>query len=177
MIKKNTDKQRVENLYYAGGPFGMYPMPMMPPSIGPAADYSLLADKTQKLPKTQQSDKFAPAKAFAEGGFMSNPEGLMFTEDEVANIVRANSNKGRKKRMEEAKENKKSYRGLLPESDGTLFAIGGDLQSHGSDWSTKAMHINAGGSHEENENDGVQIGTDSEGVPNLVEEGEIIFDD
>lgn len=187
MEKKHTNKQKVENLYYDGGPFGMYPMPFVRPSIGAAVDYSLaMGDQQAKFEKAKSSKvtannfgsfQTAAGKGFAEGGLLANPDGLMFTEDEVANIVRANTNKGRKKRMEEAKESKKSYRGVLPESDGTLFAIGGDLQTHGSDWSTKAMHINAGGQHEENPNDGIQIGTDSEGVPNLVEEGEVIFDD
>ena len=147
MIKKNTDKQRVENLYYAGGPFGMYPMPMMPSSIGPATDVNNMAEYLDsKRKQAQAKDKLSatnfggPVKGFAEGGLLSNPEGLMFTEDEVANIVRANSNKGRKKRMEEAKENKK-YRGLLPESDGTLFAIGGDLQTSGSRFRYKVGQI------------------------------------
>jgi len=39
------------------------------------------------------------------------------------------------------------------------------------------ISVDAGGSHEENPNGGVQIGTDSEGVPNLLEEGEKVYDD
>jgi len=35
--------------------------------------------------------------------------------------------------------------------------------------------INAGGTHEQNPNMGVQVGVDSRGVPNLVEEGEVIW--
>ena len=58
-----------------------------------------------------------------------------------------------------------------------LFAFGGDLQTHGSDFSTGAVHIGAGGSHEQNPNDGVQMGVDGQGVPNLVEEGEVVFND
>lgn len=57
------------------------------------------------------------------------------------------------------------------------FAIGGDLQTQGADWSTGLTHIDAGGTHEENPNEGVQVGVDNEGVPNLVEEGETIFND
>lgn len=60
---------------------------------------------------------------------------------------------------------------------GRLFAIGGDTQTNGADWSTKMKTIGAGGTHEENIYDGVQLGRDNEGVPNLVEEGETVFDD
>ena len=57
------------------------------------------------------------------------------------------------------------------------FAIGGDLQTHGADWSTGSSHIDAGGTHEKNPNQGVQVGVDSQGTPNLVEEGEVIYND
>lgn len=39
------------------------------------------------------------------------------------------------------------------------------------------MRINAGGSHEENPNGGVQVGVDPQGIPNMVEEGESIYQD
>ena len=57
------------------------------------------------------------------------------------------------------------------------FALGGDVQMHGADFTNGLMSINAGGSHEQNPNEGVQLGVDPEGVPNLVEEGETVFDD
>lgn len=59
----------------------------------------------------------------------------------------------------------------------TKFALGGDMQTNGSDFSNGLMHIDAGLNHEENPYDGVQLGTDTQGKPNLVEEGETIFDD
>jgi hypothetical protein len=59
----------------------------------------------------------------------------------------------------------------------TKFALGGDMQTNGSDFSNGLLHIDAGGSHESSPYDGVQLGTDSQGKPNLVEEGETIFDD
>lgn len=37
--------------------------------------------------------------------------------------------------------------------------------------------INEGGTHNENPYNGIQVGIDPEGVPNLVEEGEVIFND
>jgi hypothetical protein len=57
------------------------------------------------------------------------------------------------------------------------FAFGGDMQSNFADFPTGLTHINAGGSHEANPNDGIQLGVDPEGTPNLVEEGETVYND
>lgn len=57
------------------------------------------------------------------------------------------------------------------------MALGGVLQSHGSDWGSGMMTIGAGGTHEENKYDGVQLGQDENSVPNLVEEGETVYQD
>lgn len=59
----------------------------------------------------------------------------------------------------------------------TKFALGGNMQTNGSDFSDGLQVISAGGSHESNPYDGVQLGIDAQGKPNLVEEGETIFDD
>lgn len=37
------------------------------------------------------------------------------------------------------------------------------------------IKVDEGGSHESNPNEGIQMGIDSKGIPNLVEEGEVIF--
>ena len=58
------------------------------------------------------------------------------------------------------------------------FELGGDIQTNGSNFTNGLAHIDAGGTHEENPYDGVQVGINPEnGMPNLVEEGETIFDD
>lgn len=68
--------------------------------------------------------------------------------------------------------------GNLPVTPLSTFALGGDMQTNGGDFSNGLSHIDAGGSHEENPYDGVQVGISREnGQPNLVEEGETIFDD
>lgn len=58
-----------------------------------------------------------------------------------------------------------------------LFAFGGNLQTNGSTWSDGLIHIGTGGTHEQNPYEGVQVGADRQGVPNLVEEDEVIYDD
>lgn len=56
-------------------------------------------------------------------------------------------------------------------------AFGGDLMTHGADFDTGLILVGNGGTHEENPYEGVPMGVDNEGVPNLVEEGEVIFND
>lgn len=58
-----------------------------------------------------------------------------------------------------------------------IAAYGGPLFNHGGDWSNGLTFINEGGLHEQNPLGGVPVGIDSEGTPNLVEEGEIIWND
>ena len=65
---------------------------------------------------------------------------------------------------------------------GQLFADGGQvgtLNTNGGDFSMPGnfISINEGGTHEENPNEGVPMGISQDGIPNLVEEGETIFND
>lgn len=67
---------------------------------------------------------------------------------------------------------------------GNFAAFGGNLnmdipnyQSHGGDFFNGVTKINEGGTHEENPNGGIIMGVDDKGVPNLVEEGEVIYND
>ena len=56
-------------------------------------------------------------------------------------------------------------------------AFGGDLLTHGADFANGQIIVGNGGTHEENPIEGVPMGIDSKGVPNLVEQGEVIFND
>lgn len=58
---------------------------------------------------------------------------------------------------------------------GPLFAYGG--HTHGADFTNGLMFVNNGGSHESNPYEGVPVSMDPEGNPNLVEEGEVIWND
>ena len=55
-----------------------------------------------------------------------------------------------------------------------ISAYGGPIFN---DFSNGVTIIGNGGSHESNPFEGVQVGIDPQGVPNLVEEGEVIFND
>lgn len=56
-------------------------------------------------------------------------------------------------------------------------AFGGDLLTNGAEWDNGLRIIGNGGTHEENPMEGVPMGMDAEGSPNLVEQGEVIFND
>lgn len=55
-----------------------------------------------------------------------------------------------------------------------VYAEGGPIQ-YGSTFNNGVNIINTGGRHEENSNGGVQQGIAPDGLPNLVEEGEVIY--
>lgn len=57
-----------------------------------------------------------------------------------------------------------------------IVAFGGWVNTHGGDYPTGFNEFNEGDSHERNINGGVPQGIDSNGVPNLVEEGETKWD-
>lgn len=56
-------------------------------------------------------------------------------------------------------------------------AFGGDLLTHGAEWDNGVTVIGNGDTHENNPYEGVQMGVDNQGIPNLVEEGEVVFND
>lgn len=57
------------------------------------------------------------------------------------------------------------------------FAFGGALGGYGGDWSNGLNFIKAGGTHGDNPIGGVPMGVAQDGMPNLVEEGEVIWND
>lgn len=54
----------------------------------------------------------------------------------------------------------------------------GKFDTHGGYFAPQGyLRVDTGGSHEENPNGGVQLGVDQQGVPNMLEEGEPVYDD
>lgn len=58
-----------------------------------------------------------------------------------------------------------------------VFNNGGLIHQHGGIFSNGITFIDNGGTHEQNPFEGVQIGVDAQGIPNMVEEGEVIWQD
>lgn len=57
------------------------------------------------------------------------------------------------------------------------MSAGGDLHTNGTVFDNGLTYVNEGDTHEENPMGGVLMGMDTEGTPNLVEEGEVIYND
>ena len=57
------------------------------------------------------------------------------------------------------------------------YAFGGELGTNGTDFTNGLLQVNAGNTHERNPFGGVPMGLDQQGIPNLVEEGETVFND
>lgn len=173
--------------YIAGGDMG-------------AINYGFMTDYlTTKKKQAETSNKMPgispTTNVFAEGGIEIKHPGRLTrlkertgkTEAELYN----DGNPAHKKMVVFARNSRKWAKALggkierdgvtIPDNvfcgGGKMFALGGDIQTNGADFTNGAQHIEAGKTHEENPYQGVQVGVDPQGVPNLVEENEVIFND
>lgn len=78
---------------------------------------------------------------------------------------------------ENASKWKHSLGGYMFEDGGNLYSDIPAYQTHGGDFLNGVTVIGAGGTHSENPYEGVPMGIAPDGQPNLVEEGEVIFND
>lgn len=115
---------------------------------------------------------------FKEGGIMIKKENRgKFTES--AN----RANMGVQEYARHILANKKDYsptlikRANFARNFGGRKAFGGDLNTYGGTYNGGLEYIDNGGTHEQNPFNGVPMGTDRNGTPNLVEEGETIWND
>lgn len=76
-----------------------------------------------------------------------------------------------------ARKWKHALGGYLYDNGGNLYTSIPNTGQHGADFSNDVVLIENGGTHEENPNNGVIMGMSQDGVPNLVEEGEVKFND
>lgn len=130
------------------------------------ADRSV-GNNVQNIASNQMGDALASYAAF--GGPLNISDGMGATEyGMMSDYLNMKKNQSL---------NKGNMVGYLGNSYPTLFALGGDMQSNGGDYSTGLGYINAGGTHEENPYEGVPMGIAPDGQPNLVEEGETVFND
>ena len=76
-----------------------------------------------------------------------------------------------------ARKFKHSYGGYLYDEGGNLYTSIPNIGQHGGNFSNGVTIIGNGGSHEENPFEGVPMGIAPDGTPNLVEQGEVKFND
>ena len=143
------------------------------------------ADINQDLNALRNFSAFGGPIQIASGASMS-PFGNRFSDGgsihiNPANRGKFNATKQRTgKSTEELTHSKNALtrkRAIFAQNASHLHALGGVLQGDGADWSTGMTPINNGGTHEQNPNEGVQMGVDDQGTPNLVEQGEVKWND
>lgn len=70
-----------------------------------------------------------------------------------------------------------AFGGYLYDEGGNLYTSVPNIGQHGGDFSNGVTIIDNGGTHEENPMEGVPMGIAPDGTPNLVEQGEVKFND
>lgn len=68
-----------------------------------------------------------------------------------------------------------AFGGYLYDEGGNLYTSAPNIGQHGGDFSNGVTIIGNGGTHEENPMEGVPMGVAPDGTPNLVEQGEVKF--
>lgn len=179
--------------------YGGYLGDMGAVNYGLANDYLTIKNKEASNKQTpvsylgnsyskQKPTVFDDSNSFANGGGINikkSHEGL-FTKQakengmdvqEFANHVLANKDKYPASTVRRANFARNVNNWNNSKSTTKRYALGGDMQSNGGDFSDGLTEVNAGGTHEENPNGGVPMGVAPDNQPNLVEEGETIYND
>lgn len=136
-----------------------------------------ITNKNQFLQSMYNVEAFG-GPLFKEGGIMIKKENRgKFTES--AN----RANMGVQEYARHILANKEDYsptlikRANFARNAAKWNAFGGDLNTYGGTYNGGLEYINNGHTHSENPYGGVPMGTDRNGTPNLVEEGETIWND
>ena len=152
---------------------------------GHMSNYFAEGGNLSHLPKQSQSSKQTNVNQIISSSIKKSKDNtdFLYKNQHLTNIdpTRISNN------SEENNKNlvyKLAMGGSLNNMKNNIFDLGGALlgpniggASHGADFSSGVKFIKNGGTHEQNPNQGVPIGVDQEGNPNLVEEGEVVFND
>jgi hypothetical protein len=174
-IDTTTDLTAMANFAAYGGPLGMW-------DYGSGAiDYELANENLgikelntlNKDRMTSLPNSFQALNTFAKGGKIHIKKanrgkfteycGGKVTSECIAKGKRSSNPAVRKRATFAANARKWKH------------AFGGDLLTNGVEWSNGLKTIDNGGTHEENPMEGVPMGIAPDGQPNLVEEGEVIY--
>ena len=121
----------------------------------------------------------------AFGGPLFKEGGIMIKKENRGKFTKSanRANMGVQEYARHILANKEDYsptlikRANFARNFGGRKAFGGDLNTYGGTYNGGLEYINNGHTHSENPYGGVPMGTDRNGTPNLVEEGETIWND
>lgn len=141
----------------------------------PTNTFDKVVEKIDNVSKYADSKLHAPIRKVLDKGSRYLSEKLTPESDVIGKTVRRAWNGYRN--MEENGQLPSIFQigARLMNNKDNRKAFGGSLSTHGSDFTNGITIVGNGGTHEQNPNEGVQMGVDQDGVPNLVEEGEVVF--
>lgn len=121
----------------------------------------------------------------ALGGSLFKEGGIMIKKENRGKFTKSanRANMGIQEYARHILANKENYSPILikranfARNAAKWNAFGGDLNTYGGTYNGGLEYINNGSTHENNILGGVPMGSDREGTPNLVEEGETIWND
>lgn len=181
---KDTQYQNMLANYSAyGGPLG-YGLPY----IGGAIDYDVTNRRLQQKDQEIINQGKSVIPIYALGGDLNlfSDGGGIYIKPSKRGTFTAAAKKHGKSVQEFASQvlaNKDNYstamvkKANFARNAAKWHSLGGPLQTHGGNWSTGLVLIDNGGTHEQNPFQGVPMGVSQDGTPNLVEEGEVIWND
>ena len=181
---KDTQYQNMLANYSAyGGPLG-YGLPY----IGGAIDYDVTNRRLQQKDQEIINQGKSVIPIYALGGdlnLFSDGGGIYIKPSKRGTFTTAAKKHGKSVQefASQVLANKDNYstamvkKANFARNAAKWHSLGGPLQTHGGNWSTGLVLIDNGGTHEQNPLQGVPMGVSQDGTPNLVEEGEVIWND
>ena len=168
-IDTQNDLNMLANFSAYGGPINIF-------GSG-AIDYELAKEDLYN----KQLSAMSKYKMSSMPNSFETPELAMFAKGGKIHIKKANRGKftdycGGKVTSEcIARKWHHAFGGYLYDEGGNLYTSVPNIGQHGGDFSNGVTIIGNGGTHEENPMEGVPMGVAPDGTPNLVEQGEVKF--
>lgn len=136
-----------------------------------AMQYAYAADGGPINIKKKNRGKFTESASRAGMGVQEYARHILANKDKYSSTLVKRANFARN-----AAGWKHALGGYIKDRDSMYDSLL-ESQTHGGDFSNGVIFINNGGTHEQNPFEGVPMGVAPDGQPNLVEEGEVLYND
>lgn len=136
-----------------------------------AMQYAYAADGGPINIKKKNRGKFTESASRAGMGVQEYARHILANKDKYSSTLVKRANFARN-----AAGWKHALGGYIKDRDSMYDSLL-ESQTHGGDFSNGVTFINNGGTHEQNPFEGVPMGVAPDGQPNLVEEGEVLYND
>lgn len=136
-----------------------------------AMQYAYAADGGPINIKKKNRGKFTESASRAGMGVQEYARHILANKDKYSSTLIKRANFARN-----AAGWKHALGGYIKDRDNMYDSLL-ESQTHGGDFSNGVTFINNGGTHEQNPFEGVPMGVAPDGQPNLVEEGEVLYND